>query len=90
MRIAIDIDSTTADLTPGVLRRVNHKYKTCFYYDDINAWNPDLKCGDKCISWYDNIVEALSDPGFILNMPVIQGAEIYGGCFLIGLDFKED
>jgi uncharacterized HAD superfamily protein len=75
MRIAVDIDSTTADVTPGILRRLNHKYKTNFYYDDINAWNPVLKCGDKTISWYENIVETLYEPGFIVNAPIVKDAD---------------
>jgi 5'(3')-deoxyribonucleotidase len=75
MRIAIDVDSTSCEVNTGFLERLNQKYCSNFCVEDIDSWNPLLEHNGECISWYDNIIEALSSPGFMVNAPIVEGVD---------------
>ncbi|MEW6048630.1 MAG: hypothetical protein AB1609_19505 [Bacillota bacterium] len=71
MRIAVDVDGVLADQIAPLIPRLKQKYGILIKPDEITSWEYVLSTGTNIRT---EIEEALEDPEFLLNMPVVEGA----------------
>jgi 5'(3')-deoxyribonucleotidase len=68
--IGVDIDGVLADQITEILRRVARRYDIHLSYDDVTDWR--MPIANTNIA--DLIVEAMVDPGYVLDMRMHDGA----------------
>jgi 5'(3')-deoxyribonucleotidase len=69
--VGVDIDGVLGNQVSGVLERVNSRLGLSLDYGDVVHW--DVPLGDT--SFVPEIARAMTDPPYILEMPVHDGAE---------------
>jgi len=71
LKIGFDVDGVLADQITGVIPRIKRRLGIELEYDDVTDWR--LPLGDTDIA--TEIVSAMADPDYILNMPIHSGAK---------------